>query len=62
MSTGFCVFGGFAFLDVIAPGGLWRFLWYPPILLTSWFLGYALSSRFTLPVERRLRGQYRLRD
>jgi peptidoglycan/LPS O-acetylase OafA/YrhL len=62
LSHMFCVFGGLALLDVIAPGGSWRFLWYPPILLASWVLGYALSSRFTLPVERRLRGQFRLRD
>jgi hypothetical protein len=52
----FCVFGGLALLNVIAPVGSWRFLWYPPILLASWALGYALSSRFTLPVERSLRG------
>jgi peptidoglycan/LPS O-acetylase OafA/YrhL len=57
LSHMFCVFGGLALLNLIAPGGTWRFLWYPPILLACWGLGYALSSLFTLPVERRLRGR-----
>jgi peptidoglycan/LPS O-acetylase OafA/YrhL len=56
LSHMFCVFGGLALLNVFAPGGSWRFLWYPPILLASWAVGFALSSRFTLPVERGLRG------
>jgi peptidoglycan/LPS O-acetylase OafA/YrhL len=62
LSHVFCIFGGLALFNWSgpgAPGGPWRFLWYPPILLACWLLGSALSRGFTLPVERRLRRQFR---
>ena len=51
----FCVFGGLALFNNIGPGGPWRLLWYPPILLVSWLVGSTLSRGFTLPIERVLR-------
>jgi hypothetical protein len=59
LSHMFCVFGGLALFNAYSPEGPWRFLWYPPILLVCWLLGYALSRGFTLPVERRLRTWFR---
>ncbi len=58
LSHMFCVFGGLALLNWSGPGGPWRFLWYPPILLACWLLGSALSCWFTLPIERRLRRRF----
>jgi peptidoglycan/LPS O-acetylase OafA/YrhL len=57
LSHMFCVFGGLALFNASGPGGTWRFLWYPPILLACWLLGSALSRGFTVPIERRLRRQ-----
>lgn len=51
----FCVFGGLALFNRVGPTGIWRFLWYPPILLACWLLGDGLSRLLTLPIERRLR-------
>jgi peptidoglycan/LPS O-acetylase OafA/YrhL len=59
LSHMFCVFGGLALLNAYSPGGPWRFLWYPPILVVCWLLGYALSRGFTVPIERRLRAKFR---
>jgi peptidoglycan/LPS O-acetylase OafA/YrhL len=59
LSHMFCVFGGLAIFNSIGLSQSWRFLWYPPILLTCWLLGSVLSRRFTLPVERLLRRQLR---
>jgi peptidoglycan/LPS O-acetylase OafA/YrhL len=59
LSHMFCVFGGLALFNWSGPGGPWRFLWYPPILLTCWLLGSALSHGFTLPIERHLRRRVR---
>ncbi len=59
LSHMFCVFGGLALFNWSDPGGPWRFLWYPPILLACWLLGSALSRGFTLPLERRLRRRFR---
>ncbi|HEY6456846.1 MAG TPA: acyltransferase [Steroidobacteraceae bacterium] len=59
LSHMFCVFGGLALLTWSGPGGLWRFLWYPPILIACWVLGSALSRGFTLPIERHLRQRFR---
>jgi peptidoglycan/LPS O-acetylase OafA/YrhL len=59
LSHMFCVFGGLALFNWSGPGGPWRFLWYPPILLTCWLLGSALSHGFTLPIERHLRRRFR---
>jgi peptidoglycan/LPS O-acetylase OafA/YrhL len=57
LSHMFCVFGGLALFNWSGPGGSWRFLWYPPILLACWLLGSVLSQAFTLPIERHLRRQ-----
>jgi peptidoglycan/LPS O-acetylase OafA/YrhL len=59
LSHMFCVFGGLALFNWSGPGGPWRFLWYPPILLACWLLGSALSHGFTLPIERHLRRRFR---
>ena len=59
LSHVFCMFGGLALFNWSGRGGPWHFLWYPPILLACWLLGSALSRGFTLPVERRLRQQFR---
>jgi len=59
LSHMFCVLGGLALFNWSGPGGLWRFLWYPPILLACWLLGSALSHGFTLPIERHLRRRFR---
>jgi peptidoglycan/LPS O-acetylase OafA/YrhL len=59
LSHMFCVFGGLALFNLSGPGGPWRFLWYPPILLASWLLGSVLSRGFTLPIERHLRRRFR---
>jgi peptidoglycan/LPS O-acetylase OafA/YrhL len=59
LSHMFCVFGGLALFNWSGPGGSWRFLWYPPILLACWLLGSALSRGFTLPIERHLRRRFR---
>ncbi len=59
LSHMFCVFGGLALFNWSGPGGPWRFLWYPPILLACWLLGSALSHGFTLPIERQLRKRFR---
>ena len=58
LSHMFCVFGGLALFGAYGPGGRWRFLWYLPILIGCWLLGYALSRGFTLPVERHLRAMF----
>lgn len=59
LSHVFCIFGGLALFNWSGRAGPWHFLWYPPILLACWLLGSALSRGFTLPVERRLRRQFR---
>lgn len=59
LSHMFCVFAGLALFNWSGPGGSWRFLWYPPILLACWLLGSALSQGFTLPIERHLRQRFR---
>ncbi len=58
LSHMFCVFGGLFLFNRMGPGGSWRFLWYPPILLACWLLGSALSRGFTLPIERHLRRRF----
>ena len=58
LSHMFCVFGGLALFNWSGPGGAWRCLWYPPILLACWLLGSALSQGFTLPIERHLRQRF----
>ena len=55
LSHMFCVFGGLALFNWIGPGGPWRFLWYPSILVVCWLPGSILSCGFTLPIERFLR-------
>jgi peptidoglycan/LPS O-acetylase OafA/YrhL len=59
LSHVFCIFAGLALFHWSGRGGPWHFLWYPPILLACWLLGFALSRGFTLPVERGLRRQFR---
>ncbi|HEY1899359.1 MAG TPA: acyltransferase [Steroidobacteraceae bacterium] len=59
LSHVFCVFGGLAIFNWSGPGGAWRFLWYPPILLACWLLGFVLSHGFTVPIERHLRRRFR---
>jgi peptidoglycan/LPS O-acetylase OafA/YrhL len=61
LSHVFCLFAGLALFNWSGPGGPGaprRFLWYPPILLACWLLGWVLSHGFTLPVERRLRQRF----
>ena len=58
LSHMFCVFGGLALFNWNDTVGPWDFLWYPPILLACWLLGFALSRGFTLPIEHRLRRRF----
>lgn len=58
LSHMFCVFAGLTLFNWSGPGGPWRFLWYPPMLLACWLLGAALAHGFTLPIERRLRERW----
>ena len=61
LSHMFCVFGGLALFGRIGPERGSGFLWYPPILLTCWLLGFVLARGFSLPVERALRRGWALR-